>query len=433
MEVFMAEIKETNIVEQLIIPEVPQTVNSEQLNVYTPVATNGTKGIASYDERHFTVEGGKVRLRNIPNRMLVDVQFNNAANVITFVYQDGTSVTTPLPVYDRQINVVQSGMITSVDFDGSSFVTIDGYEALVIDHTVLNVNDDKYLVLIETKVDETLAPYHQNGHVTVCDSVFKNEQGDLIYVVDAYPPTGRLLILSGWLYSDNRLADIQYDEVNGNITLYFANGDIKNAITPKQVIIHTTDSNNVIEEAWDAYTRGLAVYCHYYTGYYPLYKVDIDTAYGEHKTTRRAMYFKTNIADENGEYDSLVLSSENGSAWQGQWEHKTPKYYTLPIANRDVLGGIKSQNVRYNAEDLCPIVVDTYGHANAVLPAGVRDAAIKLLKFGEDLTNQKRIVEELQNTVKQQDVAIKANTDAIAEIQPITIDMINNEIFNKEI
>ena len=52
-----------DILEDIVVPESPRTVDNEQLFVYVPVATYDNKGIASFSSDDFTIENGKVMLR----------------------------------------------------------------------------------------------------------------------------------------------------------------------------------------------------------------------------------------------------------------------------------------------------------------------------------------------------------------------------------
>ena len=55
---------EQNVVEVIVIPEVPKVIPDEEIYVYVPVATNTYKGIASFDDEFFNVVGGAVSLSN---------------------------------------------------------------------------------------------------------------------------------------------------------------------------------------------------------------------------------------------------------------------------------------------------------------------------------------------------------------------------------
>lgn len=55
---------EKNVVEQIVVPEVPKVIPNEQVYVYVPLATFDTKGVASYDNTYFTVTNGHVSIKD---------------------------------------------------------------------------------------------------------------------------------------------------------------------------------------------------------------------------------------------------------------------------------------------------------------------------------------------------------------------------------
>jgi hypothetical protein len=55
---------EQNVVEVIVIPEVPKVIPNEEIYVYVPVATNTSKGIASFDDEFFNLVEGVVSLSN---------------------------------------------------------------------------------------------------------------------------------------------------------------------------------------------------------------------------------------------------------------------------------------------------------------------------------------------------------------------------------
>ena len=46
---------EQNIVEDLVIPEVPKVIPNQEMYVYVPVATYESKGIANFDSVSLTI------------------------------------------------------------------------------------------------------------------------------------------------------------------------------------------------------------------------------------------------------------------------------------------------------------------------------------------------------------------------------------------
>ena len=55
---------EQNVIEVIVIPEVPKVIPDEEIYVYVPAATNTYKGIASFDDEFFNVVEGVVSLSN---------------------------------------------------------------------------------------------------------------------------------------------------------------------------------------------------------------------------------------------------------------------------------------------------------------------------------------------------------------------------------
>lgn len=55
---------EQNVIEVIVVPEVPKVIPNEEIYVYVPVATNTSKGIASFDNKFFNLVEGVVSLSN---------------------------------------------------------------------------------------------------------------------------------------------------------------------------------------------------------------------------------------------------------------------------------------------------------------------------------------------------------------------------------
>lgn len=54
---------EENVIETVVIPNVPRTMPNEQLYVYMPIASPTNPGIASYNNTHFVIQNGEVSVR----------------------------------------------------------------------------------------------------------------------------------------------------------------------------------------------------------------------------------------------------------------------------------------------------------------------------------------------------------------------------------
>lgn len=65
---------EQNVIEVVVVPEVPKVVSSEEIYVYVPEATTDTKGIASFDPNKFSVSNGNVSVKDSYVDSLIEVQ-----------------------------------------------------------------------------------------------------------------------------------------------------------------------------------------------------------------------------------------------------------------------------------------------------------------------------------------------------------------------
>lgn len=65
---------EQNVIEVIVVPEVPKVVSDEEIYVYVPVATNATKGIASFDANSINVVAGVASVNDKYVNDLIDVK-----------------------------------------------------------------------------------------------------------------------------------------------------------------------------------------------------------------------------------------------------------------------------------------------------------------------------------------------------------------------
>lgn len=65
---------EQNVVEVIVVPEVPKVIADEEIYVYVPIATNGTKGIASFDANSINVVAGVASVKDSYVNSLIDVK-----------------------------------------------------------------------------------------------------------------------------------------------------------------------------------------------------------------------------------------------------------------------------------------------------------------------------------------------------------------------
>lgn len=67
---------EQNIVEDLVIPEVPKVIPNQEMYVYVPIATHENKGIANFDSITLTISNGTVSVK----KSFVEGEINNSIN-----------------------------------------------------------------------------------------------------------------------------------------------------------------------------------------------------------------------------------------------------------------------------------------------------------------------------------------------------------------
>ena len=65
---------EQNVIEVIVVPEVPKVVPDEEIYVYVPIATNDTKGIASFDEKSINVVAGVASVNDSYVNELIDIK-----------------------------------------------------------------------------------------------------------------------------------------------------------------------------------------------------------------------------------------------------------------------------------------------------------------------------------------------------------------------
>ena len=122
---------EQNVIEVVVVPEVPKVVSNEEIYVYVPVATNDTKGIASFDDESINVLNGVVSVKDDYVNKLIDEKLDE------------------LPVATNETKGIAS-------FDSNSIGVTEG---------VASVKDDYVNKLIDEKLEEIPAAqsdYNQN-------------------------------------------------------------------------------------------------------------------------------------------------------------------------------------------------------------------------------------------------------------------------------
>lgn len=73
---------EQNVIEVIVVPEVPKVVSDEEIYVYVPIATNDTKGIASFDKNSINIVAGVASVNDNYVNELIDIKVQTADNEI---------------------------------------------------------------------------------------------------------------------------------------------------------------------------------------------------------------------------------------------------------------------------------------------------------------------------------------------------------------
>ena len=75
---------EQNVIEVFVVPEVPKVVSDEEIYVYVPIATNNTKGIASFDKNSINVVAGVASVNDNYVNELIDAQFGKVESYMEY-------------------------------------------------------------------------------------------------------------------------------------------------------------------------------------------------------------------------------------------------------------------------------------------------------------------------------------------------------------
>lgn len=125
---------EQNIIEEVIVPEVPKVISNEQLYVYVPLASISAKGIAMYDGTQFDVTDGKVTLKDlfVKKTGLIagdNISITQNGDIITISAMLGSSI-----YYTNQYLTATSTQIYASD------IVISANKALQVNDFVLSYN-----------------------------------------------------------------------------------------------------------------------------------------------------------------------------------------------------------------------------------------------------------------------------------------------------
>lgn len=127
---------EQNVIEVIVVPEVPKVVSDEEIYVYVPIATNDTKGIVSFDEDSINVVAGVASVNDNYIKKLIDIEAQTIGD------KKLDKLTTSGEYVYSHDGSVQSEILVSVSPDSNSIV---------------RRNDDGNILVNDYPNDETVA------------------------------------------------------------------------------------------------------------------------------------------------------------------------------------------------------------------------------------------------------------------------------------
>ena len=283
---------EQNIVEDLVIPEVPKVIPNQEMYVYVPVATYESKGIANFDSVSLTISNGTVSVKEsfvdskIVNKIVqstgqnLELAIDNSTFVLTAKLKNGRGEvlgevqTVDLPLenvvvngsYDNEsktlVLILQNGNNVSIPISS----LIDGLASKnEISDIANNAAEKKAESVAKATVEETIGVYVDNAasslEFAVDNSTFvltatlKNAKGEILgtaqtvdlplesVVVDgSYDNESKKLVLT--LQNGNKVNIPVSDLINGLASIEYleANASLLKGGTP---IAEGTDLNTL--------------------------------------------------------------------------------------------------------------------------------------------------------------------------------------------
>ena len=161
------------------------------------------------------------------NKVLVDFTVDSVTGKGMKYYTDGTSAEVQFPTGDGEA-VSVTDFLHIIEFTENSFTSeSDGSYSLAFGSAQTGYTDKNYFVALtrtgaETyEAGEETVPTEKQGEYTVCDTVFKGNDGSL-YMTATEPYAGRLLLISGAVFSQKVVKNITY--ANSVFTVTFTDG-----------------------------------------------------------------------------------------------------------------------------------------------------------------------------------------------------------------
>lgn len=125
---------EQNVIETLVVPEVPKVIPNQEIYVYVPVATDNKKGIASFDNVSFNISAGHISVKETYVNSLIDVKIVDYNLQVEEKLNDKVDklITAGLYAYTHD-SQTQGELIISVDGMENSLVKRDAQGYIIID------------------------------------------------------------------------------------------------------------------------------------------------------------------------------------------------------------------------------------------------------------------------------------------------------------
>ena len=217
---------EINIKETRFIPEKPNVIKNEQIEIYIPTGGYHKPGVVSFDSTGFIIDQfGHVKLRRNSVRNISNFEIDYETGVLTVYYDDDTVSKVNIPTDTNKL-YSRNNLSTTIDIEPGSFVldVNTGHWFVPISNRMTGFKDDKFIASLEVKGTER----ENEGYYTVPDTIFKGTDGSLLISVDTEDEKnnfhGRLLLFGGSIFTDNQVISITQDVSKRLFTIHKSDG-----------------------------------------------------------------------------------------------------------------------------------------------------------------------------------------------------------------
>ena len=203
-----------NIIEEIVIPEVPKVIPDQEIYVYVPTASSSKKGVASFNEDNFDVENGQVSIKEeyienaiderLGGKVLKDFTVDATTGIGTKYYNDGTTATVQFPIGGGG-TLFESAAVTILTFTTSSWVQEDdGTYSLAYSSTNTGFTDNEYIANLAEATTEN----EVTGYLNRADTYFQGSDGSILIEGIETPFNGRLILLGKAVLEGQLISDL---------------------------------------------------------------------------------------------------------------------------------------------------------------------------------------------------------------------------------